>query len=63
MVGRWRPRLEAMTMNMRLEMRALGIRERREKAATRVSSTVRDLVNTAENCLTFSNTTSGTTKS
>ena len=63
MVGRWRPRLEAITMNMRLEMRALGIRERRAKAATRVSSTVRDLVNTAENCLTFSSTTSGTTKS
>ena len=63
MVGRCRPRLEAMTMNMRLEMRALGIRERKAKAKARVRSTVRDLVNIAENCLTFSSTTSGTTKS
>jgi len=62
MVGRCRPRLEAMIMNMRLEMRHLGIRERREKAATRVRTTLRDLVNTAENFLNLSTTTSGTTK-
>jgi len=62
MVGRWRPRLDARIMNIRLEMRALGISESREKAATKVSTTVRDLVNTAENCLNLSTITSGTTK-
>jgi len=49
-------------MNMRLEMRALGIRESREKAATRVSSTVRDLENIAVNCLNLSTINWGTTK-